>query len=280
MDVSEAEATMERHEQRAIVEALILASAEPLATTKIAAIVPECSSSLARELVDELNASYEADGRGFEIREVGGGWQLRTRPEFALFVQELQPKRAQRLSRAALETLSVIAYRQPITRAEIEHVRGVDVGAVARSLLERDLVRIAGHREIPGRPMLYATTKRFLQLFGMASLEDLPTLRDLRELTPASAVGAAGAEAEVGVGESPADDVSGADEAAAFVDVEDDGFVGDDDVSDDDVSGDDVSGDDVSGDDEMDDAFDTPLAVGPESTLGDDSADDPVRKTH
>ena len=150
---------MERHEQRAIVEALILASSEPLATTKIAAIVPECSPSLARELVDELNASYEADGRGFEIREVGGGWQLRTRPEFAAFVQELQPKRAQRLSRPALETLSVIAYRQPITRAEIEHVRGVDVGARAQPLNAIDSHRRAS--QIPGRPMP-ATTKRFL----------------------------------------------------------------------------------------------------------------------
>lgn len=256
---------MERQEQRAIVEALILASPEPLSTAKITAIVPDCSASLAHELVDELNASYEADARGFEIREVGGGWQLRTRPEFAAFVQELQPKRTQRLSRAALETLSVIAYRQPITRAEIEHVRGVDVGAVARSLLERDLIRIAGHREIPGRPMLYATTRRFLQLFGMASLEDLPTLRDLRELTPVSDVETSAAAEGSGGEEIPTDDAGGADEdasgEAAFVDVVDAGFGPDDELDD-------------------EDAFDAPLTVGAESTLGDDSADDPVRKTH
>ena len=94
----------------------------------------------------------------------------------------LHPRRALRLSRAALETLAVVAYKQPITRAEIEHVRGVDAGAVLRSLLERDLVRIAGHREIPGRPMLYATTRRFLEVFGLSALEDLPSLRDLQEI--------------------------------------------------------------------------------------------------
>lgn len=178
---------MERTEQRRIVEALVLASPEPIPAPRIAAIVPSCTTSEARELVAELNAEYEAAGRGFEIREVGGGYQLRTRAELAEYVHELQPKRTQRLSRASLETLAVIAYKQPITRAEVEHVRGVDAGAVVRTLLERDLVRIAGHREIPGRPMLYATTKRFLQLFGLASLEDLPSLRELRQLADAAA---------------------------------------------------------------------------------------------
>jgi segregation and condensation protein B len=181
--VSEEETMVERTEQRRIVEALVLAAAEPIPATKLAAIVPECSTGAARELVAELNAEYEARGASFEIVEVAGGYQLRTRPDLAPWLRELQPRRTVRLSRAALETLAVVAYKQPITRAEIEHVRGVDAGAVVRSLLERDLVRIAGHREIPGRPMLYATTKRFLELFGLASLEDLPTLRDLQELS-------------------------------------------------------------------------------------------------
>jgi len=190
---------MDRAEQRRIVEALVLASPEPIAAQRLAAIVPNCTTGQARELVAELNAEYEASGRGFEIREVGGGYQLRTRAELSEFVHELQPKRTQRLSRASLETLAVIAYKQPITRAEVEHVRGVDAGAVVRTLLERDLVRIAGHREIPGRPMLYATTKRFLQLFGLASLEELPSLRDLRELAEgAPADEAAAAEDEPG----------------------------------------------------------------------------------
>lgn len=172
----------ERRDQRRIVEALVLAASEPIPAAKLAAIVPSCTAGDARALVAELNAEYEDQGRGFEIVEVAGGYQIRTRPDLAPWLRELQPRRTVRLSRAALETLAVIAYKQPITRAEIEHVRGVDAGAVVRSLLERDLVRIAGHREIPGRPMLYATTKRFLELFGLATLEDLPTLRDLQEI--------------------------------------------------------------------------------------------------
>jgi len=181
---------MERSEQRRIVEALVLASPEPVTAARLASVVPDATASLARELVAELNRDYAEHGRAFEIAEVAGGYQLRTRVDLASYVRELQPRRAVRLSRASLETLAVIAYKQPVTRAEIEHVRGVDAGAVLRSLLERDLVRIAGHREIPGRPMLYATTRRFLEVFGLASLEDLPTLRDLAELAAAAEAGA------------------------------------------------------------------------------------------
>jgi len=134
------------------------------------------------ELVRELNAFYEQNDRGFEIWEVAGGFQLRTRADLATYVQQMHESRPARLSRAALETLAIVAYRQPVTRAEIEHVRGVDVGPILRGLAERRLVRIAGHRDVPGRPILYATTRRFLEVFGLASLRDLPTLRDMEEL--------------------------------------------------------------------------------------------------
>jgi segregation and condensation protein B len=122
---------------------------------------------------------------------VAGGYQLRTLPAYAPYVQAAQPERPLRLSQAALETLAVVAYRQPVTRAEVEHVRGVDAGAVLRSLLERRLLRIAGHREVPGRPLLYATSRRFLEVFGLARIEDLPTLRDLAELAPSLPAAAA-----------------------------------------------------------------------------------------
>jgi segregation and condensation protein B len=174
----------EQDPQRRLAEALILASPEPLAAKRLADLLPRCSPERTRELVAELNAEYAAQGRAFEISEVAGGFQMRTLPEFAPYVQQLQSGRPLRLSPAALETLAVVAYRQPVTRAEIEFVRGVDVGAVLRSLLERKLVRIAGHREVPGRPMLYATTRRFLEVFGLATLDDLPTLREIRELAP------------------------------------------------------------------------------------------------
>jgi segregation and condensation protein B len=194
---------MERSEQRRILEALVLSAPEPVPAGRLASVVPGATPALVQELITELNAEYEAQERGFEIHHVAGGYQLRTPPDLAEHVRALQPRRAVRLSRASLETLAVIAYRQPVTRAEIEHVRGVDAGAVARTLLERNLVRIAGHREIPGRPMLYATTKRFLEVFGLASLEDLPTLRELEELlppTPAHEEGEDAASAEEGAG--------------------------------------------------------------------------------
>jgi segregation and condensation protein B len=178
---------MERSEQLSIAEALILASPEPIPLPRLASLIPSCKPATARALVEELNAEYAQRGRAFEITEVAGGFQIRTLPAYASYVQASQPERPLRLSQAALETLAVVAYRQPATRAEIEYVRGVDVGAVLRSLLERHLVRIAGHREVPGRPLLYATTRRFLEVFGLARIEDLPTLREVAELAPEGA---------------------------------------------------------------------------------------------
>lgn len=173
---------MEASEKRRIVEALILSSPEPIPAAKLAEIVPYCDAAQVKDLVNELNTEYVEQDRSFEIWEVAGGFQLRTRAEFSGYLQKLQKERALRLSQAALETLAIIAYRQPVTRAEIEDVRGVDVGATVKSLLERHLIRIAGQREVPGRPMLYGTTRRFLEIFGLESLKDLPTLRELDEL--------------------------------------------------------------------------------------------------
>ena len=224
---------MERSEQLSIAEALILASPEPIPLARLASLIPSCKPAAARALVDELNAEYVMRGRAFEIWEVAGGFQLRTLPAFASYVQASQPERPLRLSQAALETLSVIAYRQPVTRAEIEHVRGVDAGAVLRSLLERHLVRIAGHREVPGRPLLYATSRRFLEVFGLARIEDLPTLRELAELAPAEPADAQPTPGGV-ASASPARDAAGiagddADEEAQGRDDDDEIFDDDED---------------------------------------------------
>ena len=173
---------MEAKDKRRIVEALILSSAEPISAARIAEIIPYCDAGQAKDLVNELNTEYVEQDRSFEIWEVAGGFQIRTRAEFSGYLQKLQKERALRLSQAALETLAIIAYRQPVTRAEIEDVRGVDAGATVKSLLERHLIRIAGQREVPGRPMLYGTTRRFLEVFGLERLKDLPTLRELDEL--------------------------------------------------------------------------------------------------
>jgi segregation and condensation protein B len=173
---------MERDEKRRIIEALVLASPEPISAARLAAIVPECTPGDAKDLVNELNTDYQQQDRSFEVWEVAGGYQLRTRAEFSGYLQQLHKQRALRLSRAALDTLSIISYRQPATRAEIDEIRGVDSGAVLKGLLDRQLVRIAGQREVPGRPMLYATTRRFLEVFGLESLKHLPSLRELNDL--------------------------------------------------------------------------------------------------
>lgn len=173
---------MERDQQRRIVEAVILASPDPISPARIAEILPRCNPSQVRAIVRDLNAEYVERHAAFEIWEVAGGFQMRSLPEFAPYLRQLQSTRPLRLSQAALETLAIVAYRQPVTRAEIEQVRGVDVGAVLRSLLERDLIRVAGHREVPGRPIVYATGRHFLEVFGLAKLADLPALREVAEL--------------------------------------------------------------------------------------------------
>ena len=173
---------MEANEKRRIVEALVLSCSEPISAAKLAEVIPYCTEGQAKDLINELNTEYVEQDRAFEIWEVAGGFQIRTRAEFSGYLQKLQKERALRLSPAALETLAIIAYRQPATRAEIEDVRGVDAGATVRSLLERHLIRIAGQREVPGRPMLYGTTRRFLEVFGLENLKNLPTLRELDEL--------------------------------------------------------------------------------------------------
>ncbi len=210
---------MDRDQQRHIVEALILAAPEPVSAARLAEIVPGLKPARAKELAAELRESYEREDRAFELWEVAGGYQIRTRADYAPWVKQLQKERALRLSRAALETLAVVAYKQPVTRAEIEHIRGVDVGAVLRSLVERKLIRIAGHREVPGRPMLYGTGRRFLEVFGLDKLDDLPTLREIQELMP-------------GHGEDAEDAAEAADAAALGADEtpdgsEDEGLPGD-----------------------------------------------------
>jgi segregation and condensation protein B len=173
---------MDDSEKRRVVEAVILGSPEPISAQRVAEVIPYCRPAKVRSLVEELNAEYAEQGRSFEISELAGGYQVRTLPEFASYLQQIQPQRPLRLSKAALETLAIVAYRQPVTRAEIEDIRGVDAGAVVRGLLERKLLRLAGHKEVPGRPMLYATSRRFLEVFGLEKIEDLPSLRQLEDL--------------------------------------------------------------------------------------------------
>lgn len=215
---------MEAHEKRQVLEALLLAAPEPVSAQKLAGVLGETGPLEVRELLHALDAEYTESGRGFRIEEVAGGFQLRTLPELAPWLQRLRPQPPLRLSRAALETLAIIAYKQPITRAELEQVRGVDVGAVVTSLLERKLVRIAGHREVPGRPMLYATSRRFLEIFGLGSLSDLPTLREIEELLRERVAQEASGGGEAGAEEATPHAAPGSDEDAEAAAGDEDDF--------------------------------------------------------
>jgi len=175
---------MEDSEKQHIVEALILGSPDPISAQRVAAVIPYCKPGHVPKVVEALNSEYAEQGRAFEIHQVAGGYQMRTLPAYANYLGQIQPQRPLRLSKAALETLAIVAYRQPVTRADIEDIRGVDAGAVVRSLLERKLLKLAGHKEVPGRPMLYATSRRFLEVFSLERIEDLPSLRQIEELVP------------------------------------------------------------------------------------------------
>jgi segregation and condensation protein B len=142
-----------------------------------------------REALRGIQRRLRQERRGWQLVEVARGWQLRTDVTFSRWVSAMRGGKPTRLSKAALETLAVVAYRQPVTRAEIEELRGVDVGGVLRTVVERDLVTVVGRRDEPGRPLVYGTTTAFLSLFGLRNLSDLPTLRDLRALQEDSAEG-------------------------------------------------------------------------------------------
>ncbi len=162
------------------VEAALLTSDRPMGVTRLAEALGAASVKAVHAAVEQLNAQYEQTGRSFRIEQVAGGYQVMTLPQLGQALEALSRNRQQtRLSPAALETLAIVAYRQPVLRAEIESVRGVACGEVLRSLMERRLVKIAGRAEEIGRPMLYGTTRTFLEVFGLGSLNDLPKVESL-----------------------------------------------------------------------------------------------------
>lgn len=170
-------------EVKAIIEALLFAAETPLKVEKVSEILG-LERGLIAALLRELVQESEGSARGFLLCAVAEGYQYRTRSEYADWVRRLGHHRPFRFSRAALETLAIIAYRQPVTRAEIEYLRGVESGPVIKTLMEKRLVKILGKKEIAGRPMIYGTTPDFLEFFGLRDLSGLPTLRDFSELAP------------------------------------------------------------------------------------------------
>ncbi len=170
---------MEESQIKRIVEALLFVFGQPLPMKRLLETVPELSGAQARALIDALNGEYQASGRAFHIQEVAGGYQLLTDAEFAPWIQRaLQPPKPDTVSSAALETLAIIAYRQPITKGEIELIRGVDVTGALDTLVERKFVKTAGRKESPGRPFFYGTTTEFLRHFKLQSIEALPKMKE------------------------------------------------------------------------------------------------------
>src|SRR6266446_329084 len=163
----------------AIIESLLLAAGAPVPLGQLVDALDGPGRAEVLAVLEALGAGYEREGRGLRLVHVAGGYQLRTPAEHGPWIRRLLRERPPRLSRPMLETLAIVAYRQPCTRLEIEAVRGVDVEAVLTTLIERRLARIVGRKEAPGRPLLYATTREFLEVFGLPDLKALPPLRDL-----------------------------------------------------------------------------------------------------
>jgi segregation and condensation protein B len=166
-----------------VIEALLLVTDKPIATSRIASVIPELKPEDVPLLVDRLNQVYIETGRAFRVREIAGGYRLYTQPEYQDYIEALATTtRESRLSQAALETLAVVAYRQPVSRVDIEFVRGCDCDGVIRTLLARKLVTIKGRSDTPGRPLLYATTEKFLEYFGLTQITDLPDWSEIAAL--------------------------------------------------------------------------------------------------
>ena len=175
---------MDNQKLKSILEAALLAAGGSLSLDRMLDLFEEDSAPEKKELREVLESlSQDYDGRGMQLTETGSGWRIQVRAEYAEWVSKLWEEKPARYSRALLETLALIAYRQPITRGEIEDVRGVSVSSnIIKTLHERDWIRVVGHRDVPGRPALYATSKVFLDYFNLKSLNDLPSLAEIRDL--------------------------------------------------------------------------------------------------
>jgi segregation and condensation protein B len=184
-----------RSARRSRLEAVLLLAREPLSLRKLAQSANLADATEARALISELRKVYDGRGSAFQLEQLAGGYQLRTRPKFAPWLRPLVPGEVEiRLTPPALETLAVVAYRQPVLRADVEAIRGVACGEILRQLMDRELLRIVGRSEELGRPLWYGTTRRFLEAFGLCSLEELPLADVLRRPANESDNGSPGTE--------------------------------------------------------------------------------------
>lgn len=174
---------MNRDLLKSIVEGLIFAHSEPLSAESIAGVVRDASLPDIQSILDELEQEYRQRARGFVLSRLAGGYQFRSLSAIAPWILDMRRMKPARLSRAGLETLAIVAYNQPITRSRIEQIRGVETAGTIKNLVERDLVTVVGRKDIPGRPLLYGTSKRFLEVFGLEDLASLPPLPEIEELS-------------------------------------------------------------------------------------------------
>ncbi|MDE0034057.1 MAG: SMC-Scp complex subunit ScpB [Deltaproteobacteria bacterium] len=194
---------MESERLKAILESLLLAADGPVSADRLRDAVGEIPRKEVTDALGELRREYEEAGRGLRLAEVANGYQLRTPSEHAEFVRRLTAVKPARMSRATLETLAIIAYRQPVTRAEIEEIRGVNVDGVVSTLLERRMIRIVARKDVAGKPFLYGTTGEFLEAFNLKDLKSLPTLQEMEELTQALPEPDAEVQGEAGPAAAP-----------------------------------------------------------------------------
>jgi segregation and condensation protein B len=168
---------------KSAIEALLFVSGNPLSADRLKGIFEEATLEQIETQLQALSREYDGRSAGIMLAEVAGGYQFATRPEMASWIRKFKSvKVSTKLSKPALETLAIVAYKQPITRTEVEAIRGVNIGGIMRNLMERRLVKIVGKKDVPGKPMLYGTTLEFLQYFGLKDLSTLPTLKEFQEL--------------------------------------------------------------------------------------------------
>lgn len=167
---------------KAILEALIFASESPLSIDKICNALHNIEKTELARMLDDLIQEYEERGGGVCLQAVAGGFQFRTRQEFSPWIKKLRTTKTPILTPAAIETMAIVAYKQPVMKSEIDKIRGVDTGGTLKSLLEKKMIRIVGRKDIPGKPLIYGTTKKFLETFNLKDLSELPTLREWKDL--------------------------------------------------------------------------------------------------
>jgi segregation and condensation protein B len=174
---------VDQDQLKSVIEGLLFTSSDPVGVNTLASVVSGESRQRIQGILDELEDEYRRRSRGFVLVQVAGGYQFRTLPAIAPWLKDLNRLKPSRLSRAALETLAIVAYNQPITKASVEQIRGVESSGPIKSLIDRELIAILGRKDVPGRPLLYGTSRRFLEVFGLPGLEALPPLPDPETLS-------------------------------------------------------------------------------------------------